>query len=417
RIRAESISSNVSFTSSPGPPTSPPAQSSTQAYPITTAVPAANPHRYAPPRASPTAHASGLRSSFSASSSPKYNDEFRPFAKTSIFPPSPSVGLSSSTSGSASSNTIVDPASVPLPPQSPPISSLSVSSRSSVVDESPRSLRNPLDTLAAYASLREDDLIVNGSVDGGSTMEEDEEKKVRAEAKSNRKIADLEITNRSLLAINSSLEKTKDRQAKEIRELKRKLRETRLVLPPRAYRAVKSSLDPDEIGDDEEDVDSDISSSDDEFHSADEGLGGNNGGGKGKSDESFRRIKLMLENLIDTGKKALGKTKEDFMDAKGGAKVLTAEEVETWRDSGAGSTIGQLSDSESHLDTLDGALDDDDDDSGRLTRSHSPTPQPAMQNGITIGLGLRNSNFKPPSASSKMLSSPKPPPILVTQSS
>jgi len=66
-------------------------------------------------------------------------------------------------------------------------------------------------------------------------------------------MADLEITNRSLLAINASLEKTKARQAQEIRELRRKLRETRLMLPPLTYRAVKSSLDPGEVGDDEED--------------------------------------------------------------------------------------------------------------------------------------------------------------------
>ena len=59
-------------------------------------------------------------------------------------------------------------------------------------------------------------------------------------------IADLEITNRSLLSINSTLEATKHRQAKEIRELRRKLRESRLVLPPSAFKAVKSSITEDE---------------------------------------------------------------------------------------------------------------------------------------------------------------------------
>jgi hypothetical protein len=227
----------------------------------------------------------------------------------------------------------------------------------------------------------------------------------------------LEITNRSLLAINLSLEKTKDRQAKEIRELKRKLRETRLILPPRAYRAVKSSLEPNEIGDDEEDSDLSSSDEDEEFHSADEGLNGNPGGRIGKNEEAFRRIKIMLENLLETGKKALEKTKEDYMDAKGGAKVLTAEEVATWRgDSGAADGgLGRISDSESHLDTLDGVLDDDDDAlSGRLTRSHSSTPQPPTGNGSVISPGLRNSNFTP-STFSTTLSSPKPPPILITE--
>lgn len=45
------------------------------------------------------------------------------------------------------------------------------------------------------------------------------------EAKTNRKILDLEITNKSLLAINSSLEVVKLKQAREIRELKRRIRD------------------------------------------------------------------------------------------------------------------------------------------------------------------------------------------------
>ncbi len=70
-------------------------------------------------------------------------------------------------------------------------------------------------------------------------------------------IADLEITNRSLLAINTTLEQTKHRQAKELRELRRKLRESRLILPPRAFRAVKSSLDHDDTADEDDDDDDD----------------------------------------------------------------------------------------------------------------------------------------------------------------
>ncbi|CAO1621165.1 unnamed protein product [Jaminaea pallidilutea] len=46
-----------------------------------------------------------------------------------------------------------------------------------------------------------------------------------AQLRVERKIADLEITNRSLLAINSGLEVSKHRQAREIRELKRSLRQ------------------------------------------------------------------------------------------------------------------------------------------------------------------------------------------------
>ncbi|KAI5475529.1 hypothetical protein MNV49_001307 [Pseudohyphozyma bogoriensis] len=51
------------------------------------------------------------------------------------------------------------------------------------------------------------------------------------EAKVNRKILDLEITNASLLTINASLELLKLRHTKEIRDLRRKLRESRLLAP------------------------------------------------------------------------------------------------------------------------------------------------------------------------------------------
>lgn len=49
--------------------------------------------------------------------------------------------------------------------------------------------------------------------------------KLEEEAKKDRKILDLEISNRSLLAINEALEATKLQQAQEIRELKRRLRQ------------------------------------------------------------------------------------------------------------------------------------------------------------------------------------------------
>lgn len=126
-------------------------------------------------------------------------------------------------------------------------------------------------------------------------------------------IADLEITNRSLLAINATLEATKHRQAREIRELKRKLRESRLILPPRAYLAVKSSLDPAEVADDEEDVDEEEQDVEDD------------------KDESYERIKLLVDNLLKSGQRALEKHAKDFSESgKGGAKVLTAEEVMDW---------------------------------------------------------------------------------------
>ena len=131
----------------------------------------------------------------------------------------------------------------------------------------------------------------------------------------------MEITNRSLMAINSSLEATKHRQAKEIRDLRRKLRESRLILPPRAYQAVKSSLDRDDTasdGDDDEDEE--------------------NGAASGTEDEVYKRVRVLIDGLIETGNNALNSNPKDFVDlSKGGAKVLHAEEVRLWRrDSGVG---------------------------------------------------------------------------------
>lgn len=128
-------------------------------------------------------------------------------------------------------------------------------------------------------------------------------------------MADLEITNRSLLSINSSLEATKNKQAKEIRDLRRKLRETRLILPPHTYREYKSSMDPDEevAAEEEEDEDSEVEDA-----------------AEGNGDEIYKRVKLMLEGLISSGRKALETKVEDFAESKGVAKVLTAEEVKSW---------------------------------------------------------------------------------------
>lgn len=133
------------------------------------------------------------------------------------------------------------------------------------------------------------------------------------------KIADLEITNRSLLAINASLEATKHRQSKEIYELRRKLRESRLMLPPRAFRAVKSSLEPAENGDDEEDIEDDSEAEDLV---------------EGNGDEMYKRIKLIVDTLLQTGRKALETQIKDFPEGgKGGAKVLSAEELRDWHGS------------------------------------------------------------------------------------
>ncbi|RDB27587.1 hypothetical protein Hypma_003888 [Hypsizygus marmoreus] len=238
----------------------------------------------------------------------------------------------------------VDPATIPLPPTSPPASALSFSSRSSVsrssvsyVAESVDSrastqlssqngdsdrLRNTLDNLMRYTEIasRED----THSGDSGHDRETDgepvdaAERKVRAEAKSNRKVI---LThhrrprnNEPLPARHQrSLESTKHRQ------LRRKLRESRLILPPRTFRAV--SHDDTDDADDEEDVDEEQQENENENEN-DEG------------DEVYTRVKIILEGLLESGTRALERTVQDCVEGagKGGAKVLSADEVRTWRD-------------------------------------------------------------------------------------
>lgn len=303
-----SLSSSLSLNAPPSPPDS---TTVPTFYPITTAAPAANPHRYPSPRRGP---------------SPTLN----PY-QTFTPPERPSKAARQVLKAK------VDPASIPLPPHSPPVSALSLSSKSSVSRSSLslhpshpnaptlNSHTNRSDTESARAnngrSIQNDqaDTISPTPNDRQSSQDRDSdfdsensEHKARAAAKSNRKIADLEITNKSLLVINASLETTKNRQAKEIRDLKRKLRESRLILPPRAFRAVES------LAREEQEQ---------------EGEDGDSEEGEDGPDEAYARVKDMLEGLLESGRKALEKTPEDFRQGLS-TKVLNADEVRSWRDSG-----------------------------------------------------------------------------------
>lgn len=129
----------------------------------------------------------------------------------------------------------------------------------------------------------------------------------------------MEISNKSLLAINATLEAQKHKQAKEIRELKRKLRESRLILPPPAYRAVKSSLPHDDTMEEDEEEGEEDEEEERQIL-------------EGKDDEPYRRVKVMVETLLETCQRALRTKPEDFVEKpRSGAKVLTAEEVRSWR--------------------------------------------------------------------------------------
>lgn len=176
--------------------TSPPAIH--QIYPITTAIPAANPHRFAQSRPPPLA----VRNSAST---------FQSLSPLSDRPPRLGNIVAK-----------VDPVSIPLPPHSPPTSALSFSSQQSSLSQSSAAastsdsrfspiikqsqngnaehLRSTLDSLVMYTSITSGD-----DGDSGHDRETDgeigtnnEDRKVKAEAKSNRKVG-LFVTSLSFL--------------------------------------------------------------------------------------------------------------------------------------------------------------------------------------------------------------------------
>lgn len=179
------------------------------------------------------------------------------------------------------------------------------------------------------------------------------------------KIADLEITNKSLLAINSSLEATKHRQAKEIRDLRRKLRESILVLPPPAYRAAKSSLATDNTLEDE--VEEDDPEEEEEAVI------------EGTTDEAYKRVKSIIEALLESGRKALETTPDDFKSpGKGITKVLSEEEARTWRGEDESLVVDR--------DDLDDATDDG--QSRPLTPSRIAIPSDTSEEEVEKSLLL-----------------------------
>ena len=181
RARTPSVSSNTSL------PPSPPSQHPVF-YPITTATPAANPHRFA---------------------------ATRPVSRQPIYHPQPFHPLHDDVHvdyGRRNGFAKVDPANIPLPANSPPASAVSFSSHSSVsrssvshAAESVEShthtdqtrdieqLRSTLDTLIRYTELesREDDFPDQDRETESQIVSSD--RTVEAEAKSIRKVSMLSL--------------------------------------------------------------------------------------------------------------------------------------------------------------------------------------------------------------------------------
>jgi hypothetical protein len=204
RLRSTSSSSNMSQASN--------APATQQFYPITTAAPAANPYRYNPMRAPP------ISRTYTPPPINSINMGGSPSPVMTQPPTRPRVNgpakVDLNSIPNAPSPLVPTPGS-PLPPSSPPISALSFSSRSSVSHSSSTSY-NPVE--ASPLSRKKRDSIgtvselfsptspgssyplhqrhgSNHSGDGvDDTTEEgagvdNEEKKVKAEAKSNRKVS------------------------------------------------------------------------------------------------------------------------------------------------------------------------------------------------------------------------------------
>jgi hypothetical protein len=142
-----------------------------------------------------------------------------------------------------------------------------------------------------------------------------------------RQTADLEIRNRSLLIINANLETTKHRLTKEVHELRRKLREARLALPPSRFRMLKET-DPEFVKDlleghltsARENVLPDAKEESEE-EEEEEGDLEESGGG----DERYKRVTQMVSTMLAAGRRAL----ESEVGVEGGVRVqvLHADEV------------------------------------------------------------------------------------------
>ncbi|KAF8737999.1 hypothetical protein RHS02_06006, partial [Rhizoctonia solani] len=299
---------------------------------------------------------------------------------------------------------IVPGANLLIPPgmRSPPISSLSSTSSASRTTSSSGSdssapatsidrARTPMDSgfrakltavpskLGHAGGLEPPDEEGIDMDDSGIDMFEadDAEQDQREEARSNRKIADLEISNKSLLAINATLESTKSRQAKEIRELRRKLRESRLVLPPSTYLALEQN-DPLEARD--------------SFDEDDEEDSDDNDVTQTQADETFDRVRGLLDKLMKDAKEALEAKPpipEEKEPIKKPIRVLDVDELQQYTD-GEGE-IDESTESKATESVTDLAESIDEDSPSALAEKAAlTTPKPASSFAVGIFSGWGN---------------------------
>lgn len=179
------------------------------------------------------------------------------------------------------------------------------------------------------------------------------------------------------------MEATKHRQAKEIRELRRKLRESRLILPPHTYRAVTSN-DTETLALPEED--------DEEEDEEEEETHGN--------DQTYMRIRIRLDEMIQSAQKALTTNYTDFAEMKGPTKVLSEQEVRDWRGS---EDVGDVS-----------LVLEDEDERNEVLLMRAPSRNGEM--GIQDSDSDGTTSEDEVEAMTMLRDSPSPPPIVVTSS-
>lgn len=198
RGRTASISSSSALSISSSPPTAHHPHSPPTFYPITTASPAANPHRYPTARVN-HANLSQVGSStqyqpfVTASRSEHPQPQARIRATATVSPGrisgSSTPKLTAQVSLGSRRNSIdIDPAAIPLPVHSPPGSALSYSSRSSVSQSSASASYHDHDSDSTNPSTSTSGLRDREPRNHPRDEVDGEERKHRAEAKTNRKV-------------------------------------------------------------------------------------------------------------------------------------------------------------------------------------------------------------------------------------
>ncbi|GAA5935964.1 uncharacterized protein JCM15063_001862 [Sporobolomyces koalae] len=170
------------------------------------------------------------------------------------------------------------------------------------------------------------------------------------EAKVSRRIMDLEIRTSSLLSINAQLERQKQKQTLEIRELRRKLRESLGGVGPARRFDLESSSGADEYS--ESDNDDDDEHEPGGGHSHERGTHGHQSSWEEllEADKDFGKVVTLVDGLIQRGRKAIEYTVDGNWD-KG--RVLSTVEMEDRFEQGSSREASEAS-------------DDDDDDEGSV---------------------------------------------------